>query len=167
MKKILLSVGVVVIFAAYVFYQHAESQKAPSLSTTTQTASTQTPNSTPPLTSTPGTATTTITSPTPSAPATASGKFKDGSYTGAVADAVYGNIQVEAVISGGKLTDIQFLQYPNAPQHSVQVSSTALPQLKSEAIAAQSAQVDVVSGATQDSQAFTQSLQSALNQAAS
>jgi uncharacterized protein with FMN-binding domain len=91
--------------------------------------------------------------------------YKDGQYTGTVADAVYGQLQVKAVISQGKITDVQFLQYPNHSGHTTEVSNMALPQLKSEAIQAQSANVDIVSGATQTSQAFMQSLQSALTQA--
>ncbi|HVN26612.1 MAG TPA: FMN-binding protein [Candidatus Paceibacterota bacterium] len=91
--------------------------------------------------------------------------YKNGTYTGTAADAFYGTIQVSAVISGGKLTDVKFLQYPNDPGHTAEVSREALPQLKQEAITAQSATVDIVSGATQDSQAFQQSLASALAQA--
>lgn len=90
------------------------------------------------------------------------GMYKDGSYTGTAADAFYGTIQVKAIISGGALTDVQFLQEPDAPGHTSQVSATALPELKQEAITAQSANVNVVSGATQDSQAFQQSLAAAL-----
>jgi uncharacterized protein with FMN-binding domain len=91
--------------------------------------------------------------------------FKDGSYTGSAADAFYGTIQVQAVITGGKITDVQFLQYPNDRRTSIEVNTQAMPYLKAEAIQAQSAQVDVVSGATDSSLAFIQSLGSALNQA--
>lgn len=91
--------------------------------------------------------------------------YKDGIYTGQAADAFYGTVQVQAVISGGKITDVQFLQYPNAGGHTSEVSSIALPALKQEAIQAQSANVDSVSGASATSQAFQQSLVSALSQA--
>jgi uncharacterized protein with FMN-binding domain len=60
---------------------------------------------------------------------------------------------------------VNVLQYPDAPGHSSQVSETSLPILKQEVIAAQSANVDTVSGATQTSEAFNQSLSSALSQA--
>src|SRR5271168_3052611 len=93
--------------------------------------------------------------------------YKDGTYTGKVADAYYGNLQVEAIISGGKLTDVKFLEYPTSGAHSVQVNEEAIPTLTSEAIAAQSANVDIVSGATQSSQAFQESLSDALSQAQS
>ncbi len=93
------------------------------------------------------------------------GAYKDGTYTGSVADAFYGNIQVQAVISGGRLTDVVFLQYPNDRSTSIAINSQAMPYLKQEAIQAQSAQVDIVSGASDTSQAFQQSLSSALGQA--
>lgn len=93
------------------------------------------------------------------------GKYKDGEYTGTVADAFYGNIQVKAIISGGKITDVQFLQYPNDRSTSIMINTQAMPMLKQEAITAQSANVDIVSGATDSSNAFIQSLGSALSQA--
>ena len=91
--------------------------------------------------------------------------YKDGQYDGNIADAYYGNVQVRAIIQGGKLTNVQFLSYPNDRNHSIQVNSYAMPMLKSEAIKAQSAQVDIVSGATNTSNAFINSLSSALSQA--
>jgi uncharacterized protein with FMN-binding domain len=91
--------------------------------------------------------------------------FKNGAYTGSAEDAFYGTVQVRATISGGKISNIEFLQYPNDRGHSIEVSTMAIPRLRSEAIAAQSANVDVVSGATQTSEAFMRSLQSALAQA--
>lgn len=99
---------------------------------------------------------------TPAPVATANtGQYKNGTYTGNVADAFYGNVQVVAIIQGGKLVDITLAQQPTNG-HSGQISSQALPILKQEAIAAQSANVNTVSGATQISQAFDQSLSSAL-----
>lgn len=91
--------------------------------------------------------------------------YKDGTYTGSVADAFYGNIQVQAVIKGGKITDVKFLQYPNDRPNSVAINQQAMPYLRQEAIQAQSANVDGVSGATDTSQAFVQSLSAALQQA--
>ena len=96
------------------------------------------------------------------APAKPAGQYKDGTYTGQSADAYYGMVQAQAVISGGKLADIKMLSYPSDRSTSREISSFALPQLISEAITAQSANVDMVSGATDTSQAFRQSLGSAL-----
>lgn len=91
--------------------------------------------------------------------------YKDGTYTGPVEDAFYGNVQVQTTISGGKITDVQFLKYPHDALRSMAINTIAMPNLKQEAIIAQNAQVDVVSGATDTSNAFIQSLQSALVQA--
>jgi uncharacterized protein with FMN-binding domain len=93
------------------------------------------------------------------------GQYKDGSYTGVSANAYYGNIQVEAIISGGKLTDVQFLDHPQDRGTSIQINNVAMPRLRQEAIQAQSANVNTVSGATDSSGAFRQSLSSALAQA--
>lgn len=93
------------------------------------------------------------------------GAYKDGEYTGSIADAYYGNVEVKAVISGGKLADVQFLQYPNDRRHSLELSNYAMPQLKSEAIQVQSAQVDSISGASDTSEAFKESLAVALSKA--
>ena len=94
-------------------------------------------------------------------------KYKDGAYTGSSADAYYGSIQVQVTISGGKITDVAFLNYPHDRGTSVSINTQAMPYLKQEAIAAQSANVNIVSGATDSSLAFRQSLASALAQAKS
>lgn len=102
--------------------------------------------------------------PTPTTGASAS-TYKDGTYIGSVEDAYYGNLQVQAIISGGRIADVQALQYPNDNRTSAFINTQALPLLKSEAIQSQSAQVDVVSGASDSSQAFQRSLANALQQA--
>ena len=96
-----------------------------------------------------------------------SGQYVDGQYVGDVTDAFYGNVQVQATVSGGKLTNVQFLSYPNDRGHSVMINSQAMPLLVSEAIQTQNANVNIISGATDTSQAFIQSLGSALSQAKS
>jgi uncharacterized protein with FMN-binding domain len=93
--------------------------------------------------------------------------YKDGTFTGDAADAFYGNIQVQATISNGRITDVQFLQFPNERNRSREINAQADPMLAQEAIQAQSAHVDIVSGATDSSQAFIQSMQSALDKAKS
>ena len=92
-------------------------------------------------------------------------QYKDGTYTGSVADAYYGNVEVSATVSGGKLTDVKFLQYPNTHSTSVVINQQAMPYLQQEAIQAQSSNVQVISGATYTSQAFIQSLAVAFAQA--
>lgn len=91
--------------------------------------------------------------------------YRDGSYTGAVADAYYGNVQVKVVIQNGKIIDVQFLDHPQDRNRSIEINNYAMPLLTREVILAQSASVDVVSGATATSGAVVQSLTSALAQA--
>jgi uncharacterized protein with FMN-binding domain len=93
------------------------------------------------------------------------GEYIDGTYTGNAADAFYGYIQVQVTIQVGTLTDVTFLQYPNDRSTSRHINEQAMPYLKSEAIQAQSANVSGVSGATDTSQAFVESLGHALSQA--
>lgn len=96
-------------------------------------------------------------------PGPSSFSYKDGAFVGDPADAYYGNIQVKIMVAGGKITDLQFLDYPKDRNTSVFINSQAMPLLKSEAIQAQSAQVNIVSGATDTSYAFINSLKSALS----
>ena len=146
-KKFAVSAIIIGIFVLYSFmHSHASAALAPTTSTDSGSPASSA-SSTSTATSAPG------------------AKYKDGAYTGSVADAQWGYIQVKAIISGGKITDVQFLQYPNERQRSVDINTYADPQLTSEAIQAQSAQVDIVSGATDSSEAFAQSLADALSQA--
>lgn len=98
-------------------------------------------------------------------PIPAKGKYKDGTYTGSVEDALYGNYQVKAVISGGKLTDIVPLTYPNDNRTSISINTQAFPMLRDEALAAQSANIDIITGASDSSPAFKRSLDTGLNMA--
>lgn len=93
--------------------------------------------------------------------------FVDGTYTGPVADAYYGLIQIQASIQGGRLTALKVLKYPSDRRTSVSINRQALPMLRDEAISAQSAHVDIISGATLTSRAFIQSLGGALKKASS
>jgi len=120
---------------------------------------------TPPATGLPtGSAAAPAPKPTP-APLRPAGVFTDGSYTGSAANAYYGTVQVKAVVRNNVLADVQFLQYPSDRSTSRYINSQAMPLLTEEAIQAQSAQVSGVSGATFTSEAFVQSLASALTQA--
>ncbi len=102
---------------------------------------------------------------TPTSVARTGGLFKDGTYTGPAVNAFYGLVRVKAVIQNGKIADVQFLQYPNDRRTSQRINEQVMPWLQSEAIKAQSANVDFISGATLTSQAFARSLQAALNTA--
>ncbi|MET8756323.1 FMN-binding protein [Lentzea sp. NPDC004782] len=69
-----------------------------------------------------------------------------------------GTVQVQVTLQGNKITDVKALRAPNS-----EPTRTALPILKQEALKAQSADIDTVSGATATSQGYKQSLQAALD----
>ncbi|MCU1355683.1 MAG: hypothetical protein JWM89_1101 [Acidimicrobiales bacterium] len=89
----------------------------------------------------------------------------DGTYDGAEIQTRYGPVKVQITISGGQLTDVQELEVPSDRQRSVEINSQAGPILRSEALTAQSASLDQVSGATITWGAYEQSLQAALDAA--
>ncbi|MBX4188577.1 FMN-binding protein [Candidatus Saccharibacteria bacterium] len=91
--------------------------------------------------------------------------LKDGTYTGDSESTVYGDVQIRTVVSSGKISDVIFLQMPNDRGHTQEVTAFAKPLLKNETIGKQNAQIDFVSGATQTSEGYQRSLQSALDQA--
>lgn len=101
---------------------------------------------------------------TPRATTGATVAYADGTWTGPAVDEPWGPFQVEAVVSGGKLTEVVLVTSP-ADRHSSRINSQAVPALTQEAIAAQGASVDLVSGATWTSESYTTSLQAALDQA--
>ena len=103
--------------------------------------------------------------PTDVPTAAAASAWRDGTYTGPVADAFYGPLQVQAVIETGRLADVKVVRYPDDRPESIQVNEHSNPLLRAEALSAQSAAVDIVSGATQSSEAFQTSLAAALEQA--
>jgi uncharacterized protein with FMN-binding domain len=160
MKKYIIAGVLVIAFVVYLVFANKNSSNI-------AIAPSGTPPTTGPTPTTPATTTPAGGTPTPTSTKTGStGQYKDGTYTGSVADAFYGNLQAAVTINGGMITDVTFPQYPTG-EESGHVSRFALPALKQEAIAAQNANVNIVSGATQDSEAFRQSLASALAQAKS
>jgi uncharacterized protein with FMN-binding domain len=88
-----------------------------------------------------------------------------GTFTGDPIDTQYGTVQVAATLTHGKLTAVRVLQAPDQNGRDQQIASYALPRLTQEALGAQSAHIDAVSGASYTSQGYIQSLQSALDQA--
>ncbi len=103
------------------------------------------------------------TSATP-APSTATKGSGSKTVDGPVVSTQFGDVQVEVVVAGGKVTDVVALELPTG-RRSGQISNYAAPILHQEALQAQSAKIDLVSGATYTSDAYTQSLQAALDQA--
>ena len=77
----------------------------------------------------------------------------------------WGPVQVQITVDGGQITDVAAVQYPDGNGRDQEINSYALPVLAQEALAAQGANIDHVSGATVTSDGYVQSLQSALDQA--
>ena len=94
-----------------------------------------------------------------------SAKPTTSTVTGDVAQTQWGPVQVQLAIADGKITDVAVPQYPNGNSQDVEIARYALPILIQETIDQQSADIDMVSGATYTSAGYLQSLQSALDQA--
>jgi uncharacterized protein with FMN-binding domain len=86
-------------------------------------------------------------------------------FTGAAAQTRYGNVTVQITVTDGRLTDAQAVEYPQRDRRDQQINGYAIPILDSEAVAAGSASIQTVSGATFTSQGYVASLQDALDQA--
>ncbi|SDC88567.1 FMN-binding domain-containing protein [Geodermatophilus telluris] len=85
--------------------------------------------------------------------------------TGPAVDTRYGPVQVQVTVSGGVITDVEVVEYPDGDRRDQQINSRAVPQLVQETLDAQSADVDMVSGATYTSEGYAESLQAALDEA--
>ncbi|MER6290050.1 FMN-binding protein [Streptomyces sviceus] len=110
--------------------------------------------------------------PAPSSSASASsgtGSATTGTrtVTGDTIQTRWGPVQVRVTIKNGRLTDVTAVSYPTDNPRDQEINSYALPRLRSEALQAQSADIDTVSGATYTSDGYRQSLQSALDSASS
>ncbi|SEG83395.1 FMN-binding domain-containing protein [Actinacidiphila yanglinensis] len=77
----------------------------------------------------------------------------------------YGPVQLKVTLKAGRITAVSALQVPEDSPRDQEITTFAVPQLTQEAIAAQSAKIDTVSGATYTSEGYIQSLQSALDKA--
>ncbi|GAA2337419.1 FMN-binding protein [Dactylosporangium salmoneum] len=99
--------------------------------------------------------------PTSGSGATGSGKTYDGSTV----QTRWGPVQVRITVDGGKITDVAAVTYPNGNRRDLEINDYALPQLRSEVLQAQSADIDSVSGATVTSEGYKESLQAALDAA--
>jgi uncharacterized protein with FMN-binding domain len=152
MRKLIVSLFTIIAFVGYAFGQrftgHANPTLPVSQAQTGQANSAPSQGSNAPVTS-----------------ATGSVAYRNGTYTGQAEANQWGSVQVQVTISGGKVSNVQFLQVPQERRRSQAINSQATPMLQSEAIQAQSANVNIISGATLTSESFQQSLESALVQA--
>jgi uncharacterized protein with FMN-binding domain len=103
--------------------------------------------------------------PAPTGTTSSSSTPTTKTYTGAVAQTRWGPVQLKITVRGGTITKVDVLQQPNGNQRDAEINDQALPILIQETLDAQSAKIDMVSGATVTSDGYLQSLQSALDQA--
>ncbi|WP_460570069.1 FMN-binding protein [Humibacter soli] len=96
---------------------------------------------------------------------TSGSSLKDGIFTGQAVDTRYGPVQVQITVSSGKITNVAVPEYPTESFRDQEINQQAIPQLVSESLNAQSAHIDMVSGATYTSDGYLQSLQSAIDEA--
>lgn len=168
MKKIVYGIlatlsGLVLLFS----YRTSLGQAVPTDVQPAQAApSVATPHSaaTPSASTTPTASASASASPSGAAPAATSG-LTDGTFTGSPTSTRYGPVQVQITVTGGKIVDVQAVEYPTDNSRDRQINERAIPQLVSETLNAQSADIHFVSGATYTSQGYLDSLQSAIDQA--
>jgi uncharacterized protein with FMN-binding domain len=125
------------------------------------TGAQSTPSTAPPATGAPAT-TTPATSPTTAAPTTSAAQR---TYTGPDVTYFYGDIEVSVTLQGGKILNVSVPLNNAIDGRSQQINSYAVPVLEQEVVSAQGLNINAVSGATFTSDAFAQSLQSALSRA--
>jgi uncharacterized protein with FMN-binding domain len=119
-------------------------------------------------TPTPGTGAGAATAPAANGTSTKSAGTKGGpakTVTGAAWPTIYGPVQVRITVAGGRITAVTAVEYPVNTPRDEQINAFAIPQLNSEALAAGSAKIDTVSGATYTSGGYIGSLQNALDKA--
>ncbi len=122
------------------------------------------PSSTPTAATQPSTAAATVSASTRRTSTTKRASTSTKTATGAVASNQYGDVRVRVSVSGGKITRVTALDLPMQDPKSQEISSYAEPQLRQQALQAQSASIDGVSGASYTSESYKESLQSALDQ---
>lgn len=110
--------------------------------------------------------------PTPSSGSTSTGSTTtppststSRTVTGDAVDTRFGPVQVRITVTNGTITAVEATDYPQTNPRDAQINAYAIPQLNSEALAAKSASIDMVSGATYTSEGYLGSLQSALDRA--
>ncbi|GAA3706146.1 FMN-binding protein [Microlunatus aurantiacus] len=101
----------------------------------------------------------------PSSQPTAAGSSAAQTYQGSTVQTRWGPVQVQITVKSGRITAVDVLQHPSENPKDAEINDYALPVLVQDTLKAQSAKIDMVSGATVTSDGYVQSLQSALDKA--
>jgi uncharacterized protein with FMN-binding domain len=104
-------------------------------------------------------------SASPKSSKAAGGTSGKRTVTGDAVQTRFGPVQVQVALTGSRITAVTVVQVPSDNPRDQEIAAFAVPQLTQEAITAQSARIDTVSGATFTSEGYIQSLQSALDRA--
>jgi uncharacterized protein with FMN-binding domain len=91
-------------------------------------------------------------------------RLGDGTATGPLIETFYGPVQVRITVAAGTITEIAEIKLPSEHLRSRWIRANLVPQLRQRVLTAQSADVDVVSGATYTGQGYLTSVQGALDQ---
>ncbi|WP_156160539.1 FMN-binding protein [Demequina soli] len=92
--------------------------------------------------------------------------YSDGTFDGPRVTNIRGGYQAQVTIEGGRITDVQAIEAGTQDPESTRINTRAIPELRDKVLAAQSADVEAVSGSSFTSPAFLESIQGALDQAA-
>jgi uncharacterized protein with FMN-binding domain len=154
------TVAAVVLLFSYRTSTNSPAEASAAQTTINEQATTPTPSASP-------SAATNASPSTSPSPTTSSGSTANAAktYTGSVASTRWGNVQITITVTDGKITDVAVPVYPSENHKDQEINAYALPVLRQETLAAQSANIDTVSGATVTSDGYLQSLQSALDAA--
>jgi uncharacterized protein with FMN-binding domain len=104
-------------------------------------------------------------SPPPIADSAPGAATSTQTVTGTSVSTRYGPVQVQLTVANGTIADASAIDYPTSNGRDRQINVKAVPVLEQETLDAQSADIDMVSGATYTSDGYLQSLQSAIDQA--
>ncbi len=169
MKKIVLAVMTTISGLVMLFSYHTSTQSvsatAPDEADTGSTRSDAGSTTTAPSATNPA-GSTGPASPSPTASASpAASSAGDGTYTGDAVGTRWGTVQVEITVTNGTITNADAIEYPTGNPKDQQINAYAVPALNAEVVAAQSAAIDAISGATVTSEGYVESLQSAIDAA--
>ena len=157
MKRATIVTGVTVVGVAWLLNYKVAPHQLTALTPAPPTQGPASPSASPTAAASPSASPTPSPSPSPTA--------LSGTFTGADVPNRFGDVQVRVVISNGRITDVQAVQLPTDRAESAYISQQVGPWLRTETLQAQSANIDIISGATYTSESYAQSLQSALQQA--
>jgi uncharacterized protein with FMN-binding domain len=155
-RRIVIWLASTVTVVVLLFGYHTSTDSPATSGATTAPSSSSAPSSTAPSSTAPS-------SPSSSSPSASSSGTT--SYTGDTAQTRWGPVQVKITVNDGSITKVTVPQAPSGNPRDTEINDQALPILIQETIDAQSARIDMVSGATVTSEGYVESLQSALDAA--